>query len=158
MSEVFDRLDAFLRSRGLGFHVLVHAEAKTSQEAARIRGLPIAMGAKALALKLGREDKGLFVFPANLRLRSTLIRKALGIQRLRFLTSEELKEHAGLVPGEVPPFGEPILALRLYVHPSLLEQEYMVFTAGRHDRSILLRCEDYRKVADIEQVFAFAVD
>ena len=55
---------------------------------------------------------------AALRVDAARIRRHLGARKLRFATPEELHELTGLVPGAVPPFGDPITPFELYVDSS----------------------------------------
>ena len=66
----------------------------------------------------------------------------------RFANVDELLALTGLVPGAVPPFGEPIFKLPLFVDPSLLENEKISFNAGSLTNSITMKLEDYLKVAN----------
>ena len=68
---------------------------------------------------------------------------------------DELKEMTGLVPGSVPPFGKPILPFELYVDESILENDVIAFNAGSLSTSIIMRVDDYLRVAAPE-VFRFS--
>ena len=68
-ASVFERLQAFLQDRGILFTVSHHAPVYTSEEAAAIRGVPLASGAKALVVKAGNEFR-LLVIPADRKLDS----------------------------------------------------------------------------------------
>jgi len=92
------------------------------------------------------------------RLDSAKIKKALGAKRTRFATPEELHDLTGLVSGAVPPFGEPILSLPLYLDASILANDRIAFNAGSLTDSIIMSVDDYRRVASIEQVIDVARD
>jgi Ala-tRNA(Pro) deacylase len=47
-TELSERLEQWLREAGVAFEVLEHALARTSEEAARVRGTRLEQGAKAL--------------------------------------------------------------------------------------------------------------
>ena len=61
---VFDRVENLLNQHGIAFQVLRHEPVYTSEEAARVRGTPLASGAKALVCR-GEEDFVMFVLPAD---------------------------------------------------------------------------------------------
>jgi Ala-tRNA(Pro) deacylase len=86
------------------FTVLRHEPVYTSEEAARVRGTPLASGAKALICK-GEDAFIMFVVPAHRKLDSRAVRRAKGWRKLRFATKEEVLEMTGLAPGSIPPFG-----------------------------------------------------
>ena len=62
-------------------------------------------------------------------------------------THPELLELTGLVPGSVPPFGPPVLELRLVADPALLENEKVAFNAGSLTTSIIMASADYERVS-----------
>ena len=105
------------------------------------------IGAKALLLKTDDVFR-LFVLPADMRLRSAAIRHRLGVKRTRFARRDELEELTGLVPGCIPPFGEPILPFELYAD-ELVGQETnkVAFNAGSLRHSILMSATDWERIA-----------
>jgi Ala-tRNA(Pro) deacylase len=135
-----------LESRGCPYRELVHDPVSGAQEAARARGTPLAMGAKSILFKID-EAFHVLALSAARELRSRRLRQALGAQRTRFATAEELSSLTGLEPGAVPPFGRPLLPFDLLADASLLELPEVAFTPGVRDRSLILATEDWRQVA-----------
>ena len=111
-----------------------------------MRGEPLEVGGKALVLKVDSAFIVL-VLSAARKLDSKRLRTALGARKIRFATREELLERTGLVPGSVPPFGEPLLPLELVVDQSVLENERIAFNAGSLEESIIMSVEDWRRCA-----------
>ena len=143
---IFDRIDQFLRQRGVVFKVLRHEPVYTSDEAARVRGTSLASGAKALICKA--DDRFLmFVLPADRRLASKQVRKNNAIRSLRFAKGEEVRQLTELEPGSIPPFGS-LFQLPTWCDQRLAEQEVINFNAGDHAISISMRYADYQ---DVEQ-------
>src|SRR3954471_4390535 len=104
LPTVFDRVSAHLQGKSIAFDVLRHAPVFTSEEAAAVRGTPLASGAKALICRA--DDRFLMiVLPADRKLASKLVRKAAGAKSLRFASREEVEQITGLAPGSIPPFG-----------------------------------------------------
>ena len=64
-----------------------------------------------------------------------------------FATANELRERTGLVSGDVPPFGEPILPFQLYADESVFENERIAFNAGSLTDSIVMQVADWERVA-----------
>ena len=143
-----------LDERSIEYREVHHEQTFTSEQSAAARGESIRIGGKALLLKIGDEFK-LFVLSAVLKLDSNAIRKHFGVRASRFANKEELAELTGLVPGCVPPFGEPILPFKLYVDESITQNERIAFNAGSLTDSIILSTEDYIALAQPE-VFRFA--
>ena len=112
-------------------------------------------GGKALLLKVD-DAFGLFVLPADRRLDSRAIRDELGTRRTRFASAEELYELAGLVPGGVPPFGEPILPFPLHLDAQIPQNERIAFNAGSLEHSFIMSVEAYLSVAEPARIFGFS--
>jgi Ala-tRNA(Pro) deacylase len=144
--SVHGRIVTLLDDAGVRYRILEHPPVRTAAEAARVRGTPLGMGAKAIVFKADGAFR-LFVLPGARELSSRRIRRGLGVSRTRFASRAELAALTGLEPGCVPPFGEPILPLELIADPRLVELEEIAFTAGRHDRSIVMGAADWRRVA-----------
>jgi Ala-tRNA(Pro) deacylase len=140
-TSVFDRLHEWLRQSDVPFTVLRHEPVYTSEEAAAIRGTPLASGAKALVMKAG-EGFVMLVLPADRKLDSRKARAALGVKSLRFGTPEEVEQLTGLQPGSIPPFGS-LFGLRTCCDPDLAANASINFNAGDHSISVHMRYADY---------------
>lgn len=145
-SPVLAAIRRHLDGLGVAYREIHHQPTPTSEESARARGEPLAVGGKALVLKVDDELR-LFVFSAARKLDSGAVRRHFGARGTRFATPEELFERTGLVPGSVPPFGPPILALPLYADPSTLENDKIAFNAGSLTDSIVLAAADWERAA-----------
>jgi Ala-tRNA(Pro) deacylase len=140
-ASVFDRLQERLRSDGVAFTVLRHEPVYTSEQAAAVRGVPLASGAKALVLKAG-EGFVMAVVPADRKLDSKKARTALGSRSIRFATQEEVEQLTGLQPGSIPPFGS-LFGLPAWCDPALGENATINFNAGDHAISVQMAYADY---------------
>jgi Ala-tRNA(Pro) deacylase len=141
MSTVFERLEAHLRAVGVDFTVLQHAPVFTSEEAAAIRGTPLASGAKALVMKVG-DDFVMLVLPADRKVESKKVRTAFGVKSLRFASREEVERLTGLQPGSIPPFGS-LFGLPTACDPALGDNASINFNAGDHAISIQMSFADW---------------
>jgi prolyl-tRNA editing enzyme YbaK/EbsC (Cys-tRNA(Pro) deacylase) len=145
-SAVLQAIRALLVVAGVPFVEKQHEPTYTSQQSARARGEPLSIGAKALMIKTDDRFR-LFVLPADRKIDSQAIKRQLGVKKLRFADAAELAAQTGLVPGSVPPFGEPVLPLELYADPTLCDQDKVAFNAGSLTTSIVMASADYRRVA-----------
>jgi prolyl-tRNA editing enzyme YbaK/EbsC (Cys-tRNA(Pro) deacylase) len=153
-NPVNQRLRRWLLDAGISFREVEHAPTLTSAESAAARGEPLGVGAKALLLRTD-DVYGLFVLPADLRLDSASVKRQLALKRLRFATADELLELTGLVPGSVPPFGEPVLPFPLFADTAMGERyDRVAFNAGTLTNSFIMSAADWRRVAQ-PQVFSF---
>jgi Ala-tRNA(Pro) deacylase len=143
-SGVFERIDALLRQAGVAFTVLRHEPVFTSEQAAAVRGTPLASGAKALLMRAG-ERFVLLVLPADRKLDSKKARAALAAKSLRFAAADEVLQLTGLQPGSIPPFGS-LFGLPTYCDPALADNPSINFNAGDHAISVSMTCTDYFQV------------
>jgi prolyl-tRNA editing enzyme YbaK/EbsC (Cys-tRNA(Pro) deacylase) len=153
-TRVLESIRALLRGHGAAFREVQHAPTRTSEESARARGVPLALGGKAIVGKCG-ETFRLFVFSAARRLDSGAIRRHFGSRHLRFASADELRQITSLEPGAVPPFGRPVLPLDLYVDQSILDNDQIAFNAGSLTDSVVMDRAAYLEVARPVEVFAF---
>lgn len=161
MRTILESIREWLRVEDVQFREVHHEPTRTSEDSARVRGEELKNGGKALVMKLD-DHFAVFVLPADRRAHSGTIRRTLGARKLRFATAEELAEltaeegRPGLVPGSVPPFGEPILRLPLYVDQAIEENERIAFNAGSLTDSVIIAVPDYLRLARPTRVFEFA--
>jgi prolyl-tRNA editing enzyme YbaK/EbsC (Cys-tRNA(Pro) deacylase) len=147
ISPVHERLVQLLVAAGVSFRQIHHESTPTSADAARARGEPIGCGAKALLLKTDERFR-LFVLPADRKLDSALVKRQLKVNRLRFASPQELLALTGLVPGSVPPFGEPILPFELLADVAIgTVYPHVAFNAGSLTDSIIMSAADWARVA-----------
>lgn len=149
----FERLTAWLSTKGIACDILRHAPVYTSEEAAQVRGTPLASGAKALICKA--DDRFLMiVLPADCKLASKLARQSLKIKSLRFASRQEVEQLTGLTPGSIPPFGS-LFGLATYCDRLLAQQPRINFNAGDHAISISMAYADFQ-LAEGPQLGTFA--
>jgi Ala-tRNA(Pro) deacylase len=141
VASVFERLHEWLTASGVPFSVLRHEPVFTSEQAAAVRGTPLASGAKALVLKADDEFL-MLVLPADRKLDSRKARAALGVKSLRFAAREEVERLTGLQPGSIPPFGS-LFGLRTFCDPDLGHNASINFNAGDHAVSVHMTHADY---------------
>ena len=139
--SIFERVESLLKQHEVAFQVLRHEPVYTSEEAARVRGTPLASGAKAHICK-GEDRFVMFVVPADRKLDSRAVRRVKGWRKLRFATREEVLELTGLAPGSIPPFGS-LFGLPTLCDERLGENDVINFNAGDHSISVSMRYADY---------------
>ena len=152
--SVLERIRDWLKAADVEFREVHHEPTLTSADSARARGEELRTGGKALLMKAGDQFR-LFVMPADLKADSGRIRKHLGLKKMRFATPDELRELTGLVPGSVPPFGQPILPFDLYVEAGIRDNDRIAFNAGSLTDSVIMSVADYLRLAEPTDVFEF---
>ena len=100
----------------------------------------------------------LFVLPADRKLDSTAVKRQFNARRIRFATPDELAELTGLVPGAVPPFGQPILPFDLFADSSIgTSSDKVAFNAGSLTVSLVMAASAWENLAKPSR-FRFAKD
>lgn len=117
---------------------------------AKIRGHRPGQAIKALVVQLRvskKESKYVLAnIPADCRLNLDAVRDAYSAQGIGMATRERAEEFTSCVPGAIPPFSfDP--RLEMIADPRIRSNEEVVFNAGRLDRSIFMRAEDWERVA-----------
>lgn len=143
MSTAADALEAWLAT--VPHTAYDHAPVASAEDAAAQRGTALHEGVKALVMKIGRVFM-VVALPADRALDGRSLRKAVGVQRYRFARAEELAERTGLVPGSVPPIGH-LFDLPLVLDEAVLQNDHVVFTLARPDRSARVATADFLTLA-----------
>jgi len=139
--STFNDVCQLLDAKSIPYEVLRHAPVFTSEEAAAVRGTPLASGAKALICKA--DDRFvMIVLPADRKLASKSVRKSEGVKSLRFASREEVEQLTSLAPGSIPPFGS-LFGLATWCDERLADQPKINFNAGDHAISISIAYSDY---------------
>jgi prolyl-tRNA editing enzyme YbaK/EbsC (Cys-tRNA(Pro) deacylase) len=151
---MLDKIRNWLNKESIDFREVHHEVTLTSEESAKARGEDIAIGGKALILKIDDSFK-IMILSAAKKLNSSAVKNYFKVKKIRFASKDELLELTGLVPGSVPPFGRPIIDLDLYVDDSILANEKIAFNAGSLTDSIIMNRKDYIEIAK-PNVFSFS--
>lgn len=108
----FKRIQAFLSEAKVDFAVTEHKPVLTCEEAAEVRNVALATGAKAMLIKdsgkkLSREGVNYYlaVVSASTRFSSKQFKKTIACKNFRFATPEEVHQVTGSLTGAVSPFG-----------------------------------------------------
>lgn len=137
-----------LQDKNTWFETFEHEPVKTSEEAAQIRtGYSLEQGAKALILRIketgGKHYFAQFVIPGDKKLDSKLVCSFLKAKNIRFATVSEINELTqGIEIGGIPPFGN-LFEIPVYIDPSLLAHEKIIYNAGDRSFSIGMKTKDY---------------
>jgi Ala-tRNA(Pro) deacylase len=154
LMSVFEQILALLEEHNVPYKLTEHEPVRTSEEAARIRGVALKTGAKAMIIR-GKDDYYLFVLPADKRIDWKRVRALLHLSNLRFATEEEAENVAHVKMGSVPPFGN-ILGLPTYFDEGLFENEMVNFNPGSTTHSIAMKSADLHALVS-PVVASFAV-
>ncbi len=153
-TAVTARIRALLDEAGVTYRYVEHEPTRTCEASAEARGETTSVGGKAIVLKVGDVFR-LCVLRAAQQINSNRVRRHFKVSRARFATRDELAELTGLVPGSVPPFGEPILPLPNTLDRGFLDNDRIAFNAGSLRCSIVMPLDRYLELAEPE-IFDYA--
>jgi nondiscriminating aspartyl-tRNA synthetase len=131
----------------LEFEVVKHEPTPTSDDAAKVRGLALETGVKALILRNKKNGENILVaIPAPKKLNV----KALASHysgKLEFEKPERIKEKYGLIVGGVPPLGE-VFGLQTFIDEGIFDIEISAFNNADPQESLICKSEDLAKIMD----------
>lgn len=149
-SEIHERLRALLDAEGAVYRIIEHEAEGRTEVIAKIRGNRIEQSIKSIVLQVRISKKEniycLANVPGDCRIDFDGVRRHFGASSAAFAKPDKAQELTGCVIGAIPPFSFsdqlPVLA-----DPLIQENEEVVFNAGRLDRSILMKLDDYIRIA-----------
>lgn len=142
--EIEDRIKKILDAKGITYKTSTHPAVYTSEEAAKIRGVELKTGVKALVAKTTEGKFIMVLVRGDKRADLKRVAKLEKTKKVFLGTPEEVKETAGCEIGSVPPFGHP-KPLKTYMDESILENEHVNFNIGSHTRSMTVKASDLAK-------------
>lgn len=137
---VLQKIIELLDKEKVEYKLTEHESVRTSEEAAKIRGVELKTGAKAMVVK-SKDTYYLLVLPADRRLDWKKIKSLLEIKEVRMATEEEAEKATDTKVGSIPPFGN-ILGLKTCFDQGISENEYVNFNPGSKTHSIHMRSDD----------------
>ena len=149
--DVHDRIMALLAASGAEYRTLDHEPEGRTDRASEIRGHILSQAAKAMVVAIRSRDSErrrfvLAVVPGDRRVNFDAIARAQQGRAASLASAHEAANLTGCTMGAVPPFSfDPKLTLMADIN--LLAEEQIVFNAGRLDRSVFLRSDDYLRLA-----------
>ncbi|HLD02741.1 MAG TPA: YbaK/EbsC family protein [Candidatus Nanoarchaeia archaeon] len=144
--DVPNEIKKLLDSKDIKYKSFEHEPTPTSEIAAKVRGVSLETGAKAMILR----SKGNFcmcVLRANNKIDFKKMKSILNTGSVSFATAEEVKKVTDCIPGGVPPFGN-LFNIPVYADRNLFKNEIINFNAGLQTFSIQMKTEDWKNVVN----------
>jgi Ala-tRNA(Pro) deacylase len=143
----FNLIVDFLSSKNVPFEHIVHEHVHRSEEAAKIRGNRIEQAAKAIVLKVRKKKSKEYEFiqcviSGHKKIDLKKLKSLLELDNASLASPEEVLEKTECTVGSVPPFGL-LFGLKTYMEASVLDNEFIFFSAGTHNDSIKMKSRDY---------------
>lgn len=146
MEREFLQLKNFLDEHDVEYTLTEHEPVYTSEQAARVRGVPLNTGVKALVIKVLAEEPYFIhvLIAADKKASFEKIEKFVG-KKIKMARPEEVLDVCGCEIGSVHPFGN-LFRLDVYMDERILDNDYVNFNVGLHTHSVRMKSDDLRKL------------
>ena len=143
-------LTELLNHEGANYRVIEHEPEGRTEMIAKIRGNRIEQSIKSMVVqvRLNRRENiyCLANVPGDCRIDFDGIKNHFNADSVAFAFRDKAQELTGCVIGAIPPFSFSD-QLQVLADPLIQENEEVVFNAGRLDRSIFMKLDDYIRIA-----------
>jgi Ala-tRNA(Pro) deacylase len=150
MTDIHTRLCDLLDQEGASYRIIQHEPEGRTEMIAKIRGNRIEQSIKSIVLQIRLDRKEniycLANVPGDCRIDFDGIKNHFQADSVAFAARDKAQELTGCVIGAIPPFSFSD-QLQILADPLIQQNEEVVFNAGRLDRSIFMRLDDYIRIA-----------
>ena len=150
MTDIHQKLCDLLDREGATYRVIEHEPEGRTEIIAKIRGNRIEQSIKSIVaqVRLNRNENiyCLANVPGDCRIDFKGIKAHFQADSVAFASREKAQELTGCVIGAIPPFSFSD-QIQVLADPLIQKNEEVVFNAGRLDRSIFMKLDDYIRIA-----------
>ncbi|HKG54825.1 MAG TPA: YbaK/EbsC family protein [Anaerolineales bacterium] len=154
-SDIHQQLCALLDQEGATYRVIEHEPEGHTELIAKIRGNRIQQSIKSIVVQVRINRKEniycLANVPGDCRIDFDGIKNYFNADSVAFASRDKAQELTGCVIGAIPPFSFNN-ELQVLADTLIQENEEVVFNAGRLDRSIFMKLDDYLRIAKPQMV------
>lgn len=158
-TDIHERLRALLDEKGAVYRVLEHEAEGHTELISKLRGNRLDHAIKSIVVQVRLNKKENFYCLANVpgdcRIDLDGIKAHFNAISIAIAAREKAEQWTGCVIGSIPPFSFND-GLILLADPLIRDNQEVVFNAGRLDRSIFMKMDDYFRVAQ-PQEFKIAI-
>jgi len=155
MTNIHSLLIELLEREGATYRVVEHEHEGKTELIAKIRGNRIEQSIKSIVVQVRLNKKEnvycLANVPGDCRIDFDGIKRHFEADSVAFAARDKAQELTGCVIGAIPPFSFSD-QLQVLADPLIRENEEVVFNAGRLDRSIFMKLDDYIRIANPQLV------
>lgn len=137
MEQEVEALKALLDDNDVAYKVLTHERVYTSEQAAKIRGVPLKSGVKAMVVK----GNGYFLVLVSGDRKIDFDKLKSRIGKASLASAEDVFRVTGCEVGSVHPFGN-LFGLQVLMDRRILDNDTVNFNAGVHEASINMSPKD----------------
>jgi Ala-tRNA(Pro) deacylase len=149
-NEIHQKLCALLDQENAVYRVIEHEPEGRTELIAQIRGNRIEQSIKSMTLQVRLTKKEniycLANIPGDCRVDFEGVKTYFNADSVAFAAKEKAQALTGCVIGAIPPFSFNE-QLQVLADPLVQQNEEVVFNAGRLDRSIFMKLDDYIRIA-----------
>lgn len=132
----------------VNYKLFTHKAALTYEDLAQAQKESGFFGTEGKCLVLKTEKRFIvYVTLQGQRVNFIKIKETLGINKIRLVNPEELKEYFGAEPGCAYPFGFS-KDVDIFVDPTIYQQEWLLFSPVLSTRTVQAKGEDLKRVFD----------
>lgn len=150
MTDTHTLLTELLNREGAVYRVIEHEAEGRTEYIAKIRDNRIEQSIKSIVLqvRLGKKENiyCLANVPGDCRIDFDGVKSHFNASSAAFAKPDKAQELTGCVIGAIPPFSFDD-QLQVLADPLIQQNEEVVFNAGRLDRSIFMKMDDYIRIA-----------
>ena len=145
--DVVQKIIDLLLDNKITFQLWEHEPTPSSEDSAKVRGMRMEEGRKAMILK-GRKsgNRIMIVIPSNLKIDMKKVKAKLG-EEFQFEDPEVIFKDFGVKIGGVPPLGN-IFGLETYFDNDTRLEKRSAFNCGLQTKSIIMDTDDLIKVVN----------
>jgi len=155
INDIHEQLRALLDREGAAYRVIEHEPEGRTEVIAKIRGNRIEQSIKSIVVQVRLNKKEniycLANVPGDCRIDFKGIKAHFNADSVAFASREKAEELTGCVIGSIPPFSFND-QLQVLADPLIQANDEVVFNAGRLDRSIFMKRDDYFRIAQPQVV------
>ena len=155
MTDTHTLLTELLDRENANYRVIEHLAEGRTEVIAKIRGNRIEQSIKSIVLqvRLNRRENiyCLANVPGDCRIDFKGVKNHFNADSAAFAKPEKAQELTGCVIGAIPPFSFNE-QLQVLADPLIKENEEVVFNAGRLDRSVMMKLDDYIRIVEPQMV------
>jgi len=150
MTDIHEELCMLLDREGAVYRVIEHQPEGRTELIAQIRGNRLEQAIKSIVIQVRLRKKEhvycLANVPGDCRIDLEGIKSHFQAEGAAFASREKAQALTGCVIGAIPPFSFND-QLQVLADPLIQENEEVVFNAGRLDRSVFMKRDDYFRIA-----------
>ena len=150
MTNIHEQLCALLDKEGAVYRVIQHEPEGRTELITQIRGNRLEQAIKSMAVQVRLSKKEniycLANVPGDCRVDLDSIKLHFNAKSIGVAPREKAEALTGCVIGSIPPFSFSE-QLQVLADPLIQQNEEVVFNAGRLDRSIFMKLDDYIRIA-----------